>query len=229
MVLIDTFNYFPEGSAIGETREFGRTYLDITREKTAVYKAAGYGSTASVSVQLAAANLPSGMAQHDVAPDGLTEVDSRGGRRSTGSLFWFSIDDSFILATQSQVTISGEYVDAGVRFFDVHYDSPTGLKTAGRVDVVSSNTGQIKTFVLSVPDAFFGNRVGRAYDILIAADTANGLVLKSLTVTKQGFTPPTPTPMPCPGESTGGSAVPTPAPGRLRSYLPLIYKNACGT
>lgn len=39
MVLIDTWNYFAEGSAIAETREYGRQYLDITRAKAALFHA----------------------------------------------------------------------------------------------------------------------------------------------------------------------------------------------
>jgi hypothetical protein len=37
MVLIDTWNYFAEGTAIAPTREYGRQYLDITRAKAAVF------------------------------------------------------------------------------------------------------------------------------------------------------------------------------------------------
>src|SRR5689334_13644249 len=39
MVLIDTWNYFAEGSAIAPTREYGRQYLDITRAKAAIFHA----------------------------------------------------------------------------------------------------------------------------------------------------------------------------------------------
>jgi hypothetical protein len=39
IVLIDTWNYFAEGTAIAETRQYGRQYLDITRARAAAFRA----------------------------------------------------------------------------------------------------------------------------------------------------------------------------------------------
>jgi hypothetical protein len=41
MVLIDTWNYFAEGTAIAESKEYGRQYIDITRAKAAELRARG--------------------------------------------------------------------------------------------------------------------------------------------------------------------------------------------
>jgi hypothetical protein len=38
MVLIDTWNYWAEGTAIAESKEYGRQYLDISRAKAAAFK-----------------------------------------------------------------------------------------------------------------------------------------------------------------------------------------------
>jgi hypothetical protein len=41
MVLIDTWNYFVEGTAIAESKQYGRQYIDITRAKAAELKSRG--------------------------------------------------------------------------------------------------------------------------------------------------------------------------------------------
>jgi hypothetical protein len=238
MVLIDTFNYFVEGTAISETREHGRAYLDITRAKAAAFKAAGYASAACVGTSFAGTSpvncgTATGMLQDDVPNDALTEPGPNGGRRSKGNQIYFSVDDSFQVSAVGQVSINVEYFDRGVNIIDVKYDGASGLTTAGRIVVRDSNTGTFKTAVFNVNDAYFGNRLVFANDILLAADVAGAMEIKSISVARTGAAPPTPTPVPtpCTDSTSGGTAqpVPTPRAGILRTVLPLIYKNACGS
>jgi hypothetical protein len=239
MVLIDTFNYFVEGAAISETREYGRTYLNITRDKAAVFKASNFTTATCVKASLGAGSGVScpnaGAMQDDVPSDALTEGGPNGGRRSKGIQMYFSVDDGFQVSNAAEVDITVEYFDRGVNIIDVKYDSTTGEKTAGRIVVRDSNSGTFKTQTFRVPDAFFGNRLLYANDLRLDTDIAGGMEIKSVTITRVGATVPTPTPTQvpsvCADTPSGGTAspAPTPVPGGLRTYLPLIYRNACGS
>lgn len=229
MVLVDTFNYFVEGSAISHTREFGRTYLDITATKAAAYKAVDLSSATQARVTLGATNTNAGVMQDDV-PGQLAVSDTRGGRRAIGLQMWFGVADSFIHNTATEATIAVEYLDTGVNIIDVSYDGPSGVTIAGRINVRDSNTNQFKTATFPV-NALFANRLLYANDLFLAADIAGAMVIRSVTVTRTQTTPqptPTSTPPPCPTTAAGGTAVPTPRSGILRSFVPSVFRNACG-
>src|SRR5205814_918832 len=134
-------------TAISETKEGGRTYLTITKDKAAAFKAGNFASASSVTTTLGSSALGqnSGAMQDDVPNDALTEGGPNGGRRSKGVQMYFAVDDSFINSVASQVTISVQYFDRGVNIIDVKYDSATGEKTAGRINVKDSASGTFKT------------------------------------------------------------------------------------
>jgi hypothetical protein len=233
MVLIDTFNYFVEGSAIAETRDFGRTYLDITREKALAFKASDFAAARSVSLQLGETNSSHGLMQDDV-PDHTTSANAGGGRRAAGTSMFFAVDDSFVESATTRVRVTVEYLDSGVTNIDLKYDSPSGDSTTapGGIDVRNSNSGQFRSKSWEV-DAFFGNRQQFANDLRLDTETAGGMVIRSVTIEKLGESQPTPTPtptvVPCATDSTPGVApVPTAAAGIRRNLLPVIYRNACG-
>jgi hypothetical protein len=227
MVLIDTFNYFVEGTAISQTREYGRTYLDITKTKSAQFKATDFSGTNQVKVTLGSSNSNQGVMQDDV-PDQLAVTDSRGGRRAVGLQMWFAVADSFINNASTDATIAIEYLDSGVNIIDVRYDGPNGIELAGRIDVKNSNTGQFRTATFPVK-ALFANRLTYANDIYLSADIAGAMVVRSVTVTRQQSTPvATPTPVPCSQPSSSTSQpVPTPRSGAKRSFLPIAPRSYC--
>lgn len=233
MVLIDTFNYFVEGTAISNTREDGTSYLAITKEKAAAYKAGNFASASSVKTTLGSSALGtnSGLMQDDVPNDALTEAGPNGGRRSKGVQMYFAVDDSFVVGATSQVAIAVEYFDRGVNVIDVKYDSTTGEKTAGRINVRDSSSGTFKTATFTVNDAFFGNRLLFANDLRLDSDVAGGMEIKSVTITRTGATlAPTATPPPASCATpvaSGNGAVPTPRSGQSRSFLPLAPRNYC--
>lgn len=134
------------------------------------------------------------------------------------------------------MNITVEYFDRGVNIIDVKYDSTSGEKTAGRIDVRDSNTGTFKTATLNVKDAFFGNRLIYANDLRLDTDVAGGMEIKSVTVSRTGSAPaptatPTPVPTACADTPQGGTSSPlaTPRSGILRAFVPVIYRTACGS
>ena len=227
LVLIDTFNYWVEGAAIAESREFGRLYLDITRDSAAAHKARNFASANSVTRNYAT-NVVSGITQDEV-PDGFTQADARG-RRASGTTMLFSIDDTFVESANTPVTIRVRYVDAGPLFIDVKYDGPNGQTDAGRVVITGS--GAIREAAFNVT-AYLGNRLNEANDIRLDTNVAGQMVIESISVERLGASQPTPTPTAVPSqcatppEQAGGSGVPTPVSGVLRSFLPVIFKNYC--
>jgi hypothetical protein len=221
MVFIDTFNYFVEGTAIGETREYGRAYLDITRTKAAAFKAANYSASSTARVTLGATNTSQGVAQDDVTGQ-LTTADPRGGRRALANSMSFSVDDSYVLDSAGQVTVTVEYLDAGVNIIDLKYVGLNGqeIGPVNRINVRDSNTGQFKTATFAINDASFGNRMTFGNDLRLDTDVAGGLVIKSLSI-QRACTTPAPT--------AGGAALPALPSGYTRTFVPVVYRNACAS
>jgi hypothetical protein len=219
MVLIDTFNYFVEGTAIGESREYGRRYLDITRQKSAAFKATNYATTSTASVTLGATNTNRGVAQDDVAGF-TTEADPRGGRRALGPSMFFSVDDSFLLDSAGTVTVTVEYLDGGVDLIDLKYIDVSGreIGPVNRINVATSNTGQFKTASFTLADASFGNRMGVANDLRLDAGVAGGMVIKSLSISR-----------PCTSATPAmAGAPPPPRPaGQTRIVVPFTAARTC--
>src|SRR5262245_50964065 len=147
MVLIDTWNYFVEGTAISQLRsqDGGSTSLQITASKSQEYKNKSYASATTVSTDLKAGTV-SGVTEDDV-PSATTTSDANG-RRAVGTSMFFSVDDSFLHGGANPVTITIEYLDTGVNVIDLYYDG-AGNRNAGgdtyRINVKDSNTGTIKS------------------------------------------------------------------------------------
>lgn len=213
MVLIDTFNYFVEGSGISETSEFGRQYLDLTKTKVAAYKARNYETERTVTATLGNQNTFAGVMQDDVIGAGITTAGARGGRTAVGNAMFFSVDDSFIWnSNPGAVTIRVEYLDSGTNLINVKYRAVGGQqKIAMGIDVRNSNTGQFKTAEATVSDALFDNGYTYANDILIDTDVTGGMTIRSITIIK-------------PATYT----LPTLPNGWVRSYMPVGPRNLPG-
>jgi hypothetical protein len=223
MVLIDTFNYFPEGSAISETVEYGRQYLDITAQKAGAFKTAGYSSASTASVTLGTTNVSQGVTQDDI-PDQMAVADSHGGRRALNTGMYFSVDDSLILGSAGQATVTIEYLDAGVGRIDLKYLDANGreVTTVRRITVGDSNSGLFKTATFTIDDAAFGNRLTFANDFWLDSDVRGGMVIRSVSMSIARACADAP--------STGaGPTIPAPPPGYARLFLPAGFKRGCGS
>ncbi len=198
MVIVDTWNYFAEGTSVAETREFGRAYLTYTATNAAAFKAANYATGSSlctgsltVCVTLGSTNTNAGIMQDDLSGATTTGLAS-GGRKAVGASMLFAIDDSFLASVTGgeAVTIAIDYVDSGVDFFDVKYDATgSSTKFAGRQNIGDSNTGQTRTAAFKVGDGFFGNRDTGANDLRIDSNKAGALVIKAIRISKSSSQP----------------------------------------
>ncbi len=195
VVLIDTWNYWVEGTAIAESAEYGRAYINLTAQYIDQYKSAGYSNTNQVSVSLGSSNTSTGILQDEVN-GGATTVASVGGltgRRPSGTYVYFSVDDSFAFRRGVPFTLSIKYWDAdaahgGADNFVVEYDGVGGYQnyppqsTANTVDIKNhGNTQQWKTATFTFNDGYFGNRMVNANDLRITVP-GGGLVINQVTI-----------------------------------------------
>jgi hypothetical protein len=233
IAIVDTWNYWVEGAAIAESREYGRQYIDISATKTAEFKSTSrnYSSATTVSTDMSRSPAVVNGLMQDEVPSSLSTFDPAGGRRAAGPSMSFSVHDSFQESAAADVRITVVYLDAGVNIIDVKVDGASGEVLAGRIDVRNSNTGAFKTAAFNV-SAYFGNRLTFANDIRLDTDVAGQMVIQSVTVERLGAAPATPTPTPAStcanqAEPAGAGAVPTPSAGTLRTFLPFSPRNYC--
>ncbi|MHC4541207.1 MAG: LamG domain-containing protein, partial [Planctomycetota bacterium] len=106
-------------------------------------------------------------------------LPSANGNRVEDYYMQFRIDDEFIFrgSPTSRVQIEIEYLDEGTDTFNIQYDAISGGhegdgRFKGTGVVVKTNSGEFKTAVFSLCDAYFGNRDNGA-DFRIA-DSADG-------------------------------------------------------
>ncbi|HZR00387.1 MAG TPA: DUF5010 domain-containing protein [Chloroflexota bacterium] len=213
LVMIDTFNYFHEGSAISETKEFGRAYLDMTKTKSDAFKnKTSYAGASSVSVDYSnGGNAKSGIAADNYDLTQPTSLTSSG-LKLTNLNAYFSIDDSFLWKNEagSYYTVTITYQNAGA-FFDFKYDSQSyngtddslnakairvcNANTAGDCVAVGSGTpGGVQTVSFQVADLYAGNRLINTVgaDFLLGTGAAGTLTVQKIQITRPAAVPPLP-------------------------------------
>jgi hypothetical protein len=221
IVSIDTFNYWVEGSGIGPTREYGRQFLNITQAKAQTFKQKKYSSASQVKVTLGGSNTSEGLYQDEVQ-GATTTPDGRGGRRAVGRSMYFAVDDSFLLdcapATTTYV-FDVDYLPEGVGIFDIKQVDANGQEqTLKRINVPDRTSGHFEVQGLCAR-----NRLQSANDLRIDTDTTNALVIKSITITRNG-------PPPCPDPSSAsGPGLPALAAGWNRTFVPIAARNTCAS
>ena len=101
----------------------------------------------------------------------------------------FDIEDEYMhnIPPGSQVLLEIEYLDEGNDFFSVEYDAPSGGPYndgtyKATEDIQKTDSGEFKTAVFNLSDAFFGNRVINA-DFRLNDYTDGAETIRRVTVT----------------------------------------------
>jgi hypothetical protein len=154
------------------TPEDNDLYVDsvvVTKNEPATALPTDYSTAKEVSVDLGAANTEHGLTQVECC-DGLTAVGNIGGRdarmtvkQSSARFIYFDVDDTFIFAVETHVRVAVDYFDQGSFCFSVNYDSTDATAPVQGQFKITSNacladSGQWKTAMFDLPDAFFSNR-----------------------------------------------------------------------
>lgn len=204
-VMVETWNEFHEGTEVCETREYGRTYIELTRKYADLFKSGWvpdwpkgpFSDAKEVSITLGDQNTERGLAQMDHA-DGLSAPirHEAGEARAIqpvpgfGSYLYFRVDDSFKWARQMNVLVKVEYRDVAPGSFTVEYDGSDDSAPFNGAYTQSPNsatlTGDEKwhaaTFELE--GARFQNAQNGGADFRLAVQAA-GFEVRTVTVIRR--------------------------------------------
>jgi len=138
MVHVETWNEWHEGTDVAESREYGRSYIvltrlfsDMWRSKTHLRLPCLYGGGSGVSWD---ARKARGLAVRESSGDGVWEaakfagagaiVSAENPHSSAGRYLYFNVDDAFAFGLYDKtVAVEVAYRDAGCSSFLVEYDS----------------------------------------------------------------------------------------------------------
>ena len=136
-VMVETWNEFHEGTDVAESKEYGRRFIELTRQYVDRFKSGwqppkvkgAFTDARSVSVVLGAKNRESGLRLVDVE-DGLHDPTTVGGREGRASLaapgkgryLYFVVDESFKWADPMSATLEVDYFDAAAGTLGVEFD-----------------------------------------------------------------------------------------------------------
>jgi len=206
---LETWNEHHEATNINETREYGRTYLDITRDYIAMFKrrmvpsrpAGGpYAAATSVDAVLAGSRGTwEGLRMLESPGDGrwkALEVAGSAARTTTGKepgrYLYFDIDDDFAyFDAPVTVSIEVEFLDRGGGTLVLDYDdyvpgAPDRLYDHYRpVELAAiGETGIWRTAEITLCDVRFANGQNAGADFRVWAGEGRDLVVRAVSVTK---------------------------------------------
>jgi hypothetical protein len=178
LVHVETWNEWHEGTDVAHSREYGRSYIVLTRlfadmwhSGTQLRFPGGYASAKAVTWEAGKAR---GLELRPSGGDGVWEVRRVEGRQAVVSLanphsqasryLYFNVDDVFAASLSGEpVRLRVRYRDSGCSSFRVDYDSRADVgplegafRPAGQVQI--GDTGLWKTAEFRLPDYGFMNR-----------------------------------------------------------------------
>lgn len=200
MVAIESWNGFPEGSEICETKEHGRNHLTMTRqyiEKYRKFEAIRNPPGKWTGQKRVAYNLK--YIPHDLGltpvsnDDGLYAIVSTPGletlttrKNSLGDrrCLYFAVEDSFSFWEKRSFEVRVEYLDVGSGALGLEYDSADSsperrYKSAGEREFGDSGDWKVARFTL--PDAYFANRQAGGADFRLTV-RGRGLTIRWILV-----------------------------------------------
>ena len=182
MVHVETWNEWHEGTDVAHSREYGRSYIVLTKlfadmwhAKTHLRWPSGYANAGSVSWE---PNRAEGLALRSSGGDGVWALRTIGGTEavvstanphsSTGRYLYFNADDAFAFGLVAQpAVVCITYRDAGCASFGVEYDSTVdegpldgAFRPAGGVAIAGSEPW--KTIEIRLADCRFMSRCNGA-------------------------------------------------------------------
>jgi hypothetical protein len=210
IVLLETWNEMHEGTDICRSKEYGRKYMELTREYAALFK-----KTIALKHRKPLPPGPTNKGREFAnerelfinfaeskekglelirQPDGGFEIAQAGGRRcvrsapSAHSYLYFAVPDPFLFDAHTTVAIEVEYLDSGSGALALEYDSRDeasphdgAYKNADAIQREGDN--QWKTHTFRIGDALFCNRENGGSDFRLAV-AGDPLCVSRVTVRK---------------------------------------------
>jgi hypothetical protein len=205
IVHVETWNEWHEGTDIANSREYGRSYIvltrlfaDMWRAKTVLKIASGYANADSVKWTPGKAEglniRPSGgdgVWRKIATSDGEAFVSAPNPHSSSSRYLYFDADGAFAYGLFDQtVTVTVTYCDEGCTAFCLEYDNtdPTkgpfegAFRKVGNVNI--KNTGQWKTAEFTLSQCRFMNRCNDADFRIVVLGGELELAVRQVDVTK---------------------------------------------
>jgi hypothetical protein len=204
MVHVETWNEWHEGTDIAHSREYGRSYIVLTRLFADLWHAGMCLNLPSSYINARAVSWtpaePNGLDLRPSGGDGNWELRGFGDARAAVALpnphsrvsryLYFNVDDAFAYGLLGRpLLLRITYRDAGCSSLAVEYDStvnqgPFGgaFRPAGSLAVTS--TGAWKTAEFPLPDCCFMNRANGTDFRLVVGGGRGELAVSQLTLQK---------------------------------------------
>jgi hypothetical protein len=187
LVHVETWNEWHEGTDVAHSREYGHSYIvltrlfaDMWRARTQLHLPGSYADAESVSWEPGQAkgldlapNGGDGYWEQRTLADVPAAVSTANPHSPTSRYLYFNVDDAFAFGLAGKgVLLQVTYRDNGCHSFGVDYDSTVAegpgegaFRPAG--DVTITGTREWKTAELRLPDCRFMNR-GNGADFRLA-------------------------------------------------------------
>lgn len=191
LVVLDSWNHWSDGTAIAESAEHGRAYVEATARLATAFKSIDYRNAARVSTTLGEPNTTQGLVLDEIEGSATTTGmwSGEAGRRARGTTMYFSVHDDFLFNRPARVRITVRYFDAdpttpGAEWFSLVYDSTRGPSVLPEPSAVATvyltGSRTWKTHTWELADALFANRQPGANDFRL--EGSGGLIVNEVTV-----------------------------------------------
>ncbi|OGV70506.1 MAG: hypothetical protein A2283_08720 [Lentisphaerae bacterium RIFOXYA12_FULL_48_11] len=193
MVFLETWNEFHEGTDIAESREYGRTFITLTRKFTDMFRRGEVPAlkngvfTAAGKVEMSCSTTNGGQGVKLVTvPDGLVRPDVLNGvayllsvtNKTGGRYMYFQIDESFKRDETMTANVEVEYHDGGAGRFSLQFDGSDtnaqfcGAYTESPIVITLQGSNLWKTAAFRLDGARFANgeNCNADFRIVIRAD-----------------------------------------------------------
>lgn len=204
IVVVETWNEFHEGTDIAESKEYGRKYIELTKKYVDMFKKgiiptslplSPYANKKEVNITMGNPNKGEGLEQIDLE-DGVTKVERVESiyyrhpikTRWPVLYIYIRVDDDFLSYADIDANVTVEYLDRGVGWFRLDYDSndPEAILQGAYTPTETVSLfgdGKLKSYTFKLKRVKFANRENGGSDFRIATNT-EGLFVKSIKLSK---------------------------------------------
>lgn len=181
-VAVETWNELHEGTDIAVSREYGRQYIDLTRESLRLWRQSAPPEQGVTWTELGRSPKLHGLHPAANAGDGTWITSFQAGREaaapdsagpSPAHYIYLNVRDDFIYSRKAEVWITVEYLDAGHAAWWVEYDGTAGPYSRTE-PVTPQDSGLWKTRTFHVLDAYFDGRENFDADLRLATSAGPG-------------------------------------------------------
>ncbi len=181
-VAVETWNEFHEATDVAFSREYGRGYIDLTRENLRRWRESPPPESGVVWLALGRSPKLHGLHPAANGGDGTWTASFTAGREAaapeTGppafsQFIYLRVRDDFLFARTTAVRVAVEYLDSGTASFWVEYDGAAGAYTRTAA-IRPQGTGAWRSHTFDIPDAFFGGRQNFDADLRLATSAGPG-------------------------------------------------------